>query len=130
MKDPIEIYNGQIVEGRNRFVASKAARVPPRFTALVVPDDAAALAYVISKNLKRRHLDKSQRAMVANRIANMRRGDNQHASIEATSQSEAADEVLNVSRSAVQRAATVVREGVPRWPMPSTGANSLFLPQR
>ena len=112
LRDPIEIYNGQIVEGRNRFVACKAAGVPPRFTALVVPDDAAALAYVISKNLKRRHLDESQRAMVANRIANMRRGDNQHASIEATSQSEAA-EMLNVSRSAVQRAATVVREGVP-----------------
>ena len=29
LRDPIEIYNGQILEGRNRFVASKAARVPP-----------------------------------------------------------------------------------------------------
>src|SRR6185312_5521034 len=33
------------------------------------------LAYVLSKNLKRRHLDESQRAMVAGRLANMQSGE-------------------------------------------------------
>jgi DNA-binding transcriptional regulator YdaS (Cro superfamily) len=48
--------------------------------------------------------------MVAAKLANMARGDNQHASIEATSQSAAA-ELLNISRSAVQRATTVQAQG-------------------
>ena len=33
-----------------------------------------ALAYVLSKNLKRRHLDESQRAMVAARLGRVRHG--------------------------------------------------------
>ena len=41
--------------------------------------------------------------MIAERLANMKRGDNQHAQICATSQAEAA-KLLNVSRRSVQRA--------------------------
>jgi hypothetical protein len=41
-------------------------------------DDRAALAWVISKNLKRRHLNESQRAMVAASDRDLRLGDNQH----------------------------------------------------
>ena len=37
------------------------------------------VAFVVSINLHRRHLDDNQRAMVAAKIANMRRGSNQHA---------------------------------------------------
>ena len=47
--------------------------------------------------------------MCAARLANMKRGDNQHASIDATSQSNAAT-LLNVSRPSVQRAAQVIRD--------------------
>lgn len=50
--------------------------------------------------------------MIAARIANMERGDNQHASIDATSQAEAA-KLLNVSRPSVQRARVVLSEGTP-----------------
>ena len=70
----------------------------------------ATSAYVVSLDLHRRYLDESQRAMAATKIANMRVGDNQHASIEATSQGKAA-ELMNVSRSAVQRAHKVEESG-------------------
>lgn len=65
-----------------------------------------------SLNLHRRHLDESQRALVAARIANLPRGSNQHASIEAPSQAEAS-ELLNVSRPSVQRARQVLDHGTP-----------------
>jgi hypothetical protein len=62
--------------------------------------------------MHRRHLNESQRAMVAAGIANMKRGDNQHASIEATSQENAA-QLLNTSRSNIQRANKVQESGIP-----------------
>jgi hypothetical protein len=55
----------------------------------------------------RRHLDESQRAMVAAKLATLKRGDNQHAPIGASSQNEAADK-LNVGR----RTATPRRQNV------------------
>jgi hypothetical protein len=50
--------------------------------------------------------------MVAARIATLAKGSNQHASIEALTQ-EGATELLNVSRSGVQRARTVLEHGQP-----------------
>lgn len=73
----------------------------------------------MSQNLHRRHLDESQRAMVAAGIANMKREDtlkqNADASIDATagvSQDRAA-KMLNVSRPSVQRAVAVLNTGTP-----------------
>lgn len=63
-------------------------------------------------NLHRRHLSASQRAMVAAKLATLPKGANQHASIEAPSQADAAD-LLNVSRPSVQRAREVRDRGVP-----------------
>jgi hypothetical protein len=69
------------------------------------------IAFVISLNLRRRHLDESQRSMVAARLATLRDGQRKSgASIDAASQSEAA-ELLNVSRPSVQRARTVIDKG-------------------
>jgi hypothetical protein len=74
------------------------------------------LAFVLAKNLHRRHLDESQRAMVATKLATLQNGHNQHshegAPIGAASQLEAA-EMLNVSRRSVQRARDVVDHGAP-----------------
>lgn len=62
-------------------------------------------------NEKRRHLSESQRAMVAAKIANLPVGANQHAG-EGTS-IEAASDLMNVSRRAVQSAAAVQKHGSP-----------------
>lgn len=109
LSEPILLYEGTILDGRNRYRACLEAAIDPIFETY---SGSNPLAKVISLNLKRRHLDESQRSLVAARIATLPRGANQHASIEACSQSDAA-QLLNVSRSGVQRAREVLDEGAP-----------------
>jgi hypothetical protein len=104
-------FEGKILDGRNRYRACKEAGVEP------VCEDfegtfEEARDHVIDANLRRRHLDASQRAMVGARLATLERGDNQHAPIGATSQDLAAN-MLNVGRRSVQRAREVIDDGVP-----------------
>jgi hypothetical protein len=71
---------GRILDGRNRMRACLKAGVPCNKRTFH-GDDAAILRFVISKNLRRRHLDASQRAMIAAELANIKRGvfaGNQH----------------------------------------------------
>jgi hypothetical protein len=76
------------------------------------PSTAYPLTFVVDLNLHRRHLNESQRAMVAARLANMvvggREANAPIGAIGAVSQDDAADK-LNVARRSVQRA-TVVRD--------------------
>lgn len=117
LREPIWLYQGQILDGRNRYRACEIAGVEPeyrKYTGL----DKYLVKFVLSLNLHRRHLTTSQRAMVAANIASLKLGSNQHeqesaegASNEAPSQDVAAS-LMSVSRSAVQRAATVKNQGV------------------
>ena len=66
--EPICLYDGKILDGRNRYVACQRAEIEPRFTRYTKDNP---LGFVISLNLKRRHLNESQRAVVASRLANM-----------------------------------------------------------
>jgi N6-adenosine-specific RNA methylase IME4 len=129
----IVLYEGKILDGRNRYALARelglspdAVRVrefgeiesdwaDPSRTAL---DDGSGkraldpLAFVLRKNLARRHLTESQRAMVAGRLATMRSGARTDlAPIGARSDAEAAAE-LNVGERSVERAKTVQRQGV------------------
>ena len=62
--DEIIIFEGKILDGRNRFNACKEVGVKPRFREYKGEDP---LAYVMSTNLKRRHLTESQKAIVGRR---------------------------------------------------------------
>lgn len=53
---------GRIVDGRNRLAACELAGVEPEYEQVDVSD---ALSYVVSLNVKRRHLTAGQRACVA-----------------------------------------------------------------
>jgi len=67
--EPIVLYEGKILDGRNRATACEALGIEPVPVVEYTGDD--PVAYVVSKNLKRRHLNESQRAMVAAKLANL-----------------------------------------------------------
>jgi len=103
--------DGRIIDGRNRYLACCELGMEPECRTW---DGAGSLvAFVVSLNLHRRHLTESQRAMIAAKLATMGEGrPEKTASIEAVSQGNAAT-LLNVSRSAVQRARVVYTNGDP-----------------
>ncbi len=117
VREPVWLYQGQILDGRNRYRAAQAMGVECQFRDFD-GDDAAA--FVVSLNLHRRHLSESQRAMVAAKLANIQAGDfvgNQHvasANLQTprVSQSDAAD-MLSVSTRSVASAAKVRDEAPP-----------------
>ena len=61
--EPIAIFDNQIIDGRNRYNACCEVNEPLRF--FEWEDSGNLLDYVIAKNLHRRHLSASQRAMLA-----------------------------------------------------------------
>jgi hypothetical protein len=71
LRAPIVLHEGAILDGRNRYRACRAAQVAARFEAYAGKDP---LAFVVSANLQRRHLDASQRAMIAAEIVTLRQG--------------------------------------------------------
>lgn len=110
LREPIVLLDGTILDGRNRYRACQMASVTPHYEHY---DGSDPLSFVISRNLRRRHLDESQRAMVAARLANMRQGARTDLSpIGEKSQADAAA-LLNVGKRSVERARSVIDKGSP-----------------
>jgi N6-adenosine-specific RNA methylase IME4/ParB-like chromosome segregation protein Spo0J len=67
-REPVILFHGEVLDGRNRLRACELAGVEPW---VETRDDAnvgdSPAAFVLSLNLLRRHLDESQRAMVGGR---------------------------------------------------------------
>lgn len=115
LRQNIILLDGQILDGRNRYRACIASGVEPRTIDYLGENP---IDFVISLNLRRRHLDESQRAIVAAKLANLNKGGaggvtESNASIEALVSQDTAATILNVSRSGVQRARAVIDEGAP-----------------
>jgi N6-adenosine-specific RNA methylase IME4/ParB-like chromosome segregation protein Spo0J len=107
--EAIVLLDGKILDGRNRYRACLEAGVEPHFEEF---DGEDPVAFVVSKNVARRHLDESQRALAAARIATLQNGQRKSASPigEGRSQAEAA-QILNVGKRSVERARDVLDQG-------------------
>jgi N6-adenosine-specific RNA methylase IME4 len=107
LREPVTIFEGMILDGRNRYRACRAAGKETTFAPFRGGDP---LAFVIDANLHRRHLDESQRAMVAARLATLKLGDNQHSEGLPIGRG---SELLNVGGRTVARAREVQSYGAP-----------------
>jgi hypothetical protein len=63
LREPVVFYEGAVLDGRNRLRACLELGVSPETR--IWDGDGSAVAFVISKNLHRRHLTSSQRAACA-----------------------------------------------------------------
>jgi ParB-like chromosome segregation protein Spo0J len=107
--EPIWLFDGSVIDGRHRLRACLALGIDAQARTYSGADP---VGFIVSLNLHRRHLNESQRGMVAAKLAELPVGANQHAQICAPSQTAAA-ELLNVSRRTVQSAAKVNASGAP-----------------
>ena len=108
LREPITRFEGKILDGVNRYRACLETGIEPSLKDYEGTDP---LGFVISMNLRRRHLNETQRAMVAAKIATMRQGARTDLSpIDERSQENAAT-LLNVSKRSVERAAKVLNRG-------------------
>jgi N6-adenosine-specific RNA methylase IME4/ParB-like chromosome segregation protein Spo0J len=107
-REPIVTYESRVLDGRNRYRACLLAGVRPWFKPF---DGVDPLAFVVSANLKRRHLTESQRAMVAARLATLR--DGQRADLVEGLPIGRAATLLNVGDRSVARAREVLEHGAP-----------------
>lgn len=110
--EPIVFLDGAILDGRNRYMAARALGIEyPR----IEYSGNDPLGFVISHNLKRRHLTESQRAMVATKLAKMpshRPVKSENLPTSEMSQSQAA-QMLNVSDRSIRTAKQVSEQGTP-----------------
>jgi ParB-like chromosome segregation protein Spo0J len=120
VQEPIVMFEGKVLDGRNRYRAAIEADKP---YPIVQYEGDDALGFVVSLNLKRRHLTETQRAGLAAKIANMPHGGNRRSDQAANlpletpmrppiSQAEAA-RMMNVSERTVRLAAHVLDHGTP-----------------
>lgn len=69
--DPLVIWDGFLLDGRNRRAACKEASVDPRVEEFTGEDP---VDFIISKNIHRRHLKLGERALLAAELARLGRG--------------------------------------------------------
>lgn len=110
IREPIWLYDGKILDGRNRYRASQSIGIDAPIKTYEGDD---ALAFVISLNLKRRHLNESQRAMVAAKLAKLELGANQHSGSENLPTQQQAANMLNVSDRSIRTAKHVQSVATP-----------------
>lgn len=63
LREPIYLYQGKIIDGRNRYQACIEVGMGPHFKEW--EGNGSLVAFVVSMNLHRRHLTSSQKAVIA-----------------------------------------------------------------
>ena len=114
LKEPIWLLEDKILDGNNRYRACLKIGYPLKdtdfrpFDPKVLGDP---LAFVVSANLHRRHLNESQRATIAARLVSTKLGSNQYNRAGVTA--EKAAKLLGVSEATVKMAKAVAEKAAP-----------------
>lgn len=108
--EPVVMFEGKILDGRNRWRAMQDLGMPHREVKL--DEGVDPVAYVWSKNAVRRQLTPAQKALAATKLVTVKLGDNQHTSDEKTSNADAAA-LAGVGERSVQRARRVLDNAAP-----------------
>jgi len=111
LQQAIVLYEDKILDGRNRFKACLELNIKPHFEEYKGNNP---LNFVISLNLKRRHLNESQRGIIASKLATMTQGMRTDLELSANlrnviSQEDSA-KLLNVSVRTIQSIKQIERE--------------------
>lgn len=119
IRNPIVLFEGKVLDGRNRLRAAKMARVTPK------PENfkdfegtwEEAVDFAYSENITRRHLSVDQCAMLGAKLHALKVGrpaksEGETVSMETNSLSKIAEKV-GVSRASVARAKRILDQGVP-----------------
>lgn len=111
LKEPVVLYEGMILDGRNRWAACRKAKIKQVETVQYEGDDPEG--FVWSMNYPRRHLSTSQRALIAaervKRKSAEMRSDDTSAEMRPTLDQAAAE--VNVGTRTVDSASAVLEQG-------------------
>jgi hypothetical protein len=122
LREPLWIYQGKIIDGRNRLRACTELGITPATREW--NGEGTLLDFVVSLNLHRRHLNETQRAMVAARLKPSfekaakerllagKELDPSHNCGQGKT-ADLAGKLLNVSKGSVERATRVIAKGCP-----------------
>lgn len=114
LRNPVIVIGSKVLDGRNRLAACDRLGIEATFRQYEGDDP---VAFVLSENLHRRHLNESQRAMVAARIATLRKGRpvaNKSANLPICAPTQAgAAERLSVGERSVRHAREVIEKAAP-----------------
>jgi hypothetical protein len=134
LEEEIVLHEGKVLEGRHRYLACLARQVTPRFRNYA-GECGSPLAFVVAKNLHRRHLTESQRAMLGAKLrplfekearqrqeTALKKGkespvgpnlDQREKHEENGRSAQQAASMVKVSKNSVHAAATVQKRGIP-----------------
>ncbi|MBP3954959.1 ParB/RepB/Spo0J family partition protein [Gemmata sp. G18] len=107
----LRLPDGRIIDGRNRELACRIAGVEPRYSTVDMSEE-DVLRLIVAKNIHRRNLSESQRAMIAAELTNLRPGRPKTNGTQVPITRSEVAQHFEVSRKSVQRAANV-RENAP-----------------
>jgi ParB-like chromosome segregation protein Spo0J len=111
LQEPIILYEGKILDGRNRYRACVDAGVEIKLPLKIKTYDGKdPVGLVLTANLHRRHLDAGQRAVVAAELTNLEKGANQYSEGITI---ERAAELFNVGRGSIDRARKLLKVADP-----------------
>jgi hypothetical protein len=67
-RNPIDIWNGEIIDGKHRALACQKLGIEPKYQERRFKDEAGARDYVLSQNMTRRHLTSAQKDEIIARL--------------------------------------------------------------